>query len=245
MKIPKIIIKTYVKIKMLLKKTYLYLDYLNDFRIFTKTGKTKWKDRYPILGEKNIMGFDKHYVLYFAWASRVIKKINPKEHYDISSGLSLMVVLSAFIKTTYLEYRSLPIDLDNFNNASCDLTNLHYTSNSIESLSCLHVLEHIGLGRYGDLIDPKGDIKAINELKRVASKDLLIVMPLKEKDIIQFNAHRFYSYDTIIKYFKPFKLNEFSLITDDGKLVRNATKKLADSQKYGCGCFWFKHNIAK
>ncbi len=37
---------------------------------------------------------------------------------------------------------------------------------SVESLSCKHVIEHIGLGRYGDVLDPGGDLKAISELKR-------------------------------------------------------------------------------
>jgi hypothetical protein len=34
----------------------------------------------------------------------------------------------------------------------------------------MHVVEHIGLGRYGDPIDPDGDLKAISELKRVVQK---------------------------------------------------------------------------
>ena len=38
---------------------------------------------------------------------------------------------------------------------------------SVPSLSCLHVVEHVGLGRYGDPLDPQGSIKAMRELQRV------------------------------------------------------------------------------
>src|SRR2546430_12288402 len=41
----------------------------------------------------------------------------------------------------------------------------------LSSVSCLHVAEHIGLGRYGDAIDPLGTRKAIGELARVLAVD--------------------------------------------------------------------------
>ena len=43
----------------------------------------------------------------------------------------------------------------------------------------MHTLEHIGLGRYGDKVDPMGDIRAMNELARVTAPggNLLIAVP--------------------------------------------------------------------
>jgi hypothetical protein len=35
-----------------------------------------------------------------------------------------------------------------------------------DSLSCLHALEHFGLGRYGDPIDPRGHEKGITRWRR-------------------------------------------------------------------------------
>jgi hypothetical protein len=105
----------------------------------------------------------------------------------------------------------------------------------------MHTVEHIGLGRYGDEMDPDGDLKAIKEIKRVLAIDgnLLFVVPIG-KPKIMFNAHRIYSYDQIMQYFSDFELKKFSLITDDGDFIQNSTKDTADEQKYGCGCFWFK-----
>ena len=107
----------------------------------------------------------------------------------------------------------------------------------------MHTIEHIGLGRYGDEIDPQGDIKSINELKRVLKDggDLLFVTPVG-KAKIEFNAHRIYSFEQIIEYFSPFALKEFSLIPDIGGLIQNADPSLVKEQSYGCGCFWFKKN---
>jgi len=113
------------------------------------------------------------------------------------------------------------LDLDNLISKQANLTSLPFENNSIESLSCMHTVEHIGLGRYGDKLDPNGDLKAIKELKRVLSVNgnLLFVVPIG-KPKIMFNAHRIYSYNQIINYFNELKLKEFSLVTDSGKFIQ-------------------------
>lgn len=106
----------------------------------------------------------------------------------------------------------------------------------------MHVVEHIGLGRYGDPLDPKGDLKAIKELKRVLSAggNLLFVIPIGGRPRIHFNAHRIYSFSQITDYFKEFTLVEFALITDTNGIIQHASSHMANEQTYGCGCFWFK-----
>lgn len=103
----------------------------------------------------------------------------------------------------------------------------------------MHAIEHIGLGRYGDKIDPDGDLKAISELKRVLAKDgdLLFVVPIG-KPKLEFNANRIYSYKMIMEYFKDFKLKEFSLISENEKiLITNATEEQSDKEDNSYGCF--------
>lgn len=109
----------------------------------------------------------------------------------------------------------------------------------------MHTVEHIGLGRYGDPLDPDGDLKAIAELKRVLAVggNLLFVVPVGGTAKIMFNAHRIYTYGQIVGYFSDLQLVEFSLIPDTPQsngLISNATEDDANKCSYGCGCFWFK-----
>ncbi len=220
--------------------------YENDFNNFSKLDITKrlplhWKDNYPCLDDNTSnTNFDAHYIYHPAWAARILRDLKPNKHIDISSTLHFCSILSAFIPVEFYDYRPANLKLDNLYTGKADLTNLHFADNSIESLSCMHTVEHIGLGRYGDPIDPEGDLKAINELRRVCAigGSLLFVVPVG-KPKIQFNAHRIYDPQMIIHYFDGFKLQNFSLIKDDASFINSASFEIAQNQGYGCGCFWF------
>ena len=236
-----------------IKKIGGYILFLRDFYIFKSRNQTSrlsinWMNRYVCLEDKtSTTTFDRHYIYHTAWAARILAKTRPKEHTDISSYLYFSTLISAFIPIKFYDYRPAQINLNGLETQKADILSLPFKNNSIDSLSSMHVVEHIGLGRYGDPIDPDGDLKAINELKRVFAKggQLLFVAPIG-KPKIQFNAHRIYSYAQIINYFSDLTLMDFSLITDDdykeNDFITNASKELADQQEYGCGCFWFsKH----
>ena len=204
----------------------------------------KWSDRYPCIYDKILnTSFDRHYVYHSAWASRILQDTKPNLHVDISSSLYFIAICSGFIPIEFYDYRPANLILKNLSCKSADVTKLHFKDNSIKSLSCMHVIEHIGLGRYGDKLDCNGDLKAINELKRVLALngDLLIVVPIGKAKIM-FNAHRIYSYRQILDYFKELTLVQFSLIPDDEKLgiIYNPTEDICNAQNYACGCFWFK-----
>jgi hypothetical protein len=205
-----------------------------------------WKDRLPCLTDNTpFTGFDAHYVYHLAWAARKVSQIKPEIHYDISSSLHFCSIVSAFIPVKFYDYRPANLYLSNLSSNHADIKSLPLGDNSIQSLSCMHTVEHIGLGRYGDPIDPEGDIKGIAELKRVLAPggNLLFVVPIGKEAIVAFNAHRIYNYSQIISYFNNFELIEFSLICDDPSLddfIENAEPKLSEQCSYGCGCFWFK-----
>ncbi len=207
----------------------------------TKKLQNNWENRFPFFNDNTgITPFDTHYIYHPAWAARVIKEINPAKHIDISSTLHFCTTLSAFIPTEFYDYRPAELTLSNLKSSSADLTNLFFESDSVESISCMHTIEHIGLGRYGDPLDPESDFRAIAELQRVTKikGHLLLVTPLG-KPTIQFNAHRIYSFNLIHDLFTDFDLKNFSLITDEGLFIENANPNLVKDQKYGCGCFWY------
>jgi hypothetical protein len=184
--------------------------------------------------------FDTHYIYHPAWATRVVKKINPATHVDISSTLHFCSTLSAFVPVDFYDYRPAKLVLPGLSCGSADLTRLFFESNSLESVSCMHTIEHVGLGRYGDPLDPGGDLKAIRELQRVTrvNGDLLLVTPVGRPKV-QFNGQRIYSFELVNDLFGKFELKDFSLVTDTGDFIENADPALVRDQKYGCGCFWY------
>ena len=204
----------------------------------------EWERRYPCLDDATeTTGFDRHYVYHPAWASRVVAERGPALHVDISSTLHFAAQLSAFVPTAYFDYRPADLRLDNLVSGAVDLTALPWEDESIESLSCMHTVEHIGLGRYGDPLDPAGDRKSAAELARVLAPggSLLFVTPVGRPQIM-FNAHRIYAYEQVLQLFPDLTLREFALIPEDGRdggLIRDADPALVAGQRYGCGCFHF------
>jgi SAM-dependent methyltransferase len=206
--------------------------------------EVKWKERYPCLNDNTgNTGFDRHYIYHTAWAARLLKELKPVKHVDISSDLYFSSLVSAFIPIDFYDYRPAELILPNLACKQADLVNLPFESDSLESLSCMHVVEHIGLGRYGDSLDNFGDLTATKELSRVLASNgyLFFVVPVG-KPSIYFNAHRVYSYEQVVEMFSTLNLVEFSLIPDDvdQPITYHANPKLVAEQKYACGCFLFK-----
>lgn len=204
-----------------------------------------WRDRKPCLNERaGSAGFDRHYVLHVGWAARVLAEMRPRHHVDVSSSVYFSAVVSAFVPVRFYEYHPPTLGLEGLETGAADLLRLPFPDDSVESLSCMHVVEHIGLGRYGDPIDPDGDRKAMAELQRVLGPggQLLLVVPVG-RPRVEFNAHRVYGYDQVVNELRGLRLVEFALIPDDrgprGRLIRNAPPELVKQQEYGCGCFRF------
>lgn len=187
------------------------------------------------------------YILHLAWAARILAETRPTRHVDISSYIYFPFLVSAFIPIDYYEYRNFGTQMSNLICKHADLKNLPFDDESLKSLSCMHTIEHIGLGRYGDEIDPYGDRRAAIELKRSLAKRgrLLIVAPVG-KPILRFNSHRTYSYEMVIEMFQGLKLLEFSLIPDQdtGSLIHNANPVLVERQPGdSTGCFLFMKDV--
>lgn len=220
----------YFKLKKLLK---------NDNRF-----SLSLKNLQPIFIDKtSTTQFEPHYVYHPAWAARIVAKTNPAKHVDIASILQFSTIVSAFVPVEFYDYRPAHLKLSGYKSEHGDLTNLHFPSDSVESLSCMHTLEHVGLGRYGDPIDALGDIKAAAELARVlkVGGSFIFVTPVG-KPKIEFNAHRIYSYEQVLALFPTLKLVEFSLVPDNFRedgFIENANPAIVKDQNWGCGCFHF------
>ncbi len=229
-----------------------YKNFVADFRRFRCLAREsnprfplRWENRFPCLEDKTATtGFDRHYIYHPAWAARVLARTKPGFHVDIASSLHFVSLVSAFLPVKFYDYRPADLHLSNLTCEKADLLALPFPDASVKSLSCMHVVEHVGLGRYGDPLDPHGDLKAMRELQRVLAPDgsFLFVVPVG-KPVLQFNAHRIYSRAQILDQFSKLALQEFTLIPEspeDGPPISNASNERTDRENYGCGCFWFR-----
>jgi SAM-dependent methyltransferase len=167
--------------------------------------------------------FNKHYFYMGAWATRRIVNRNPVAHVDIGSSVVFISTLTAMIPVVLVDYRPLRAKLSGLVSVAGDILSLPFADDSLKSLSCLHVAEHIGLGRYGDPLDALGTQKAMRELARILAPggDLLFALPVGRARLC-FNGHRVHAPATITERFSGFDLVEFSGVHDDGTYVERA-----------------------
>lgn len=148
------------------------------------------------------------------WAARKIFKESPAEHYDIGSRVDGFVahLLSFMDHVNLIDIRPLDREVDGLNFIHADATDLNgIMDNSIESLSALCSLEHFGLGRYGDKIDPDACYKCFDAIGRKMKKNgnVYLSVPIG-REHIEFNAHRVFYASTIADSFPQFNLIEYS-----------------------------------
>ena len=148
-----------------------YIWFFRDWKNYAKMPNAEpitIKNICPCIHDKtSSTPFDSHYFYQDIWAFKHILKINAEHHVDVGSRLIYVGMLSAIAKVTFIDIRPLTANLKNLKSEYGSILEMPYPDNSIASLSCLHVAEHIGLGRYGDPLDPKGTVKATKELTRI------------------------------------------------------------------------------
>jgi len=215
---------------------------LNRYQRLNSGKKVAWGDLYPCLLDWTVnTPFDAHYFYQGAWLGRKLKAVNPKNHVDIASSVLTISVLSAFIDTVFVDYRPLKANLSGLKSIPGDILNLPFENSSQSSLSCLHVIEHIGLGRYGDPLNPNGSIDAALELQRIlaVSGNLYLALPIGRERIC-FNAHRVHNPSTVLGLFPGLQLKDFSFVDDDGQFHPEVSLESARDLEYGCGLYHFQ-----
>lgn len=226
----------------------IYLSrFFRDLRVYRQASSSEnigWRDLYPsLLDRVTKTQFDPHYFYQGAWLAREVAAFEPKDHVDIGSSVMVIGVLSGFVKTTFVDYRPLKAILPGLSCLPGDINRLSFEDRAIESLSCLHVIEHIGLGRYGDPLDPHGSVKAASELQRVLKPGgrLYLSVPVGRERVC-FNAHRVFAPETIPTLFPQLELLNFSYVSDEGLFYADQQFSNAAVSEYACGMFVFEKN---
>ena len=184
--------------------------------------------------------FDHHYTYLNGWAFRKICDSRPDNHVDVGSQIGFITLLSAVVPVVFIDIRPLTISLSGLEVRSGNVLALPFRDRELKSLSSLHVIEHIGLGRYGDELDPLGTRKAIKELARVLAPEgnLYVGIPVGRQRVC-FNAYRVYSPEDICAWFQAEGMSvlSFCAVDDEGIFRTDVSPRDMREQDYACGMY--------
>ena len=234
---------------MVIKGVTRYPVYIRDLLVYKAKPHSEsilLKNLYPQLHDVTpSTPFLKHYFYQELWCFEQVKNNKPCLHIDIGSTYQMSGYISKLTKAVFVDIRPLDVELKNLNVVVADITRLPYRDGELESISCLHVIEHIGLGRYGDSLDPEGHVKAIRELKRILKQGgrLYVSVPIG-KPCLYFNAHRVFSPEFIVSQFSDLALTSFGVVDDRGRFTEHpAVPDWVKDQDYACGMFCFTKGL--
>ena len=238
--------KNYFKIliKLILKNPLtFYLDIFNFFRDYKNIKKDINNTNFdiypthPYLFDKNDKNLKLEYFHFQdLWAFKTLSKNSIVELVDIGSNLSFITFASSVSKIKCIDIRPHKIILENVDFAIGNITNLPFENESINNISSLSVIEHIGLGRYGDEIDLFGMEKSAMEFTRVLKKNgnLIISFPFGKKNIIEFNAHRICNFEYINQLFKNYNIKNETFIFKNRYNSRDEFKQSGEPDCIAC-----------
>jgi SAM-dependent methyltransferase len=203
---------------------------------------------YPCLADR----YDKSGTLsgqYFHMDLHVAKRVfknNPQKHVDVGSNVQGFVAhVAAFREIEIFDIRPNQSTVSNISFRQVDFSDPSFAmTDYADSVSCLHAIEHFGLGRYGDPVDANGHLGGLANLYKILKKDgtFYFATPIGPQRI-EFNAHRVFSIAYLLKQFEgKYKIEHFSYVDDKGDLFEHValTPEMIESNcgcRYGCGIF--------
>jgi SAM-dependent methyltransferase len=190
-----------------------------------------------------------HYFHQDLLVARRIFSRTPERHIDIGSRIDGFVAhVASFREIEVIDIRPNPQPLPNvrFRQLDFGLPLPSEMRSCADSVSCLHALEHFGLGRYGDQVRHDGFVPAAANLVDMLRPGgmLYVSVPIGPQRV-EFNAHRVFSVAQLLRLFEPpLRLDGFSYVDDSGALKESVELTPAAIAanldcKYGCGIFEF------
>lgn len=189
-----------------------------------------------------------HQDLYVA---QEIYRNRPVKHVDVGSRVDGFAAhVATFRQIEVIDIRNTESSARNIKFLQSDITDIdNALYNYTDSLSCLHAIEHVGLGRYGDSIDFLGHRKAFDNLYLMLKKGgrLYLSTPIGPQRI-EFNSQRVFSIAYLLDLIGDrFGIESTSYIDDSGEIHINVELSLnkIDANldcKYGCGIFTLVKN---
>lgn len=204
-----------------------YVRERSAYRRMADSGGMPWGNEQPMLTEwLETSGSLGAYFFQDQVVARWIYQNSPRRHIDVGSRLDGFIGnLSIFREVEVIDIRPSPAAISGVRFHQLDLMEPLPTKwiESTDSLSCLHTIEHFGLGRYGDPIDVNGHRKGLDQLKRmVAPGGIFYLSTPIGPERVEFNAHRVFAPKTMLNWFTKGWVIEKCAVIDDTNHVTEA-----------------------
>lgn len=222
------------------------LWYFRSLRRFLKLSEHQTLDKLPTLLDKNSQSGsgDGHYFWQDLICAKWIFEQNPTRHFDVGSRVDGFIAhLLVFMNVTVLDVRPLEIEIPGLQvllgNAQKELVGqvkMH------ESVSSLHSIEHFGLGRYGDQLDPSGHYLGLQNISECVSDGghFYVSFPIGHENV-EFNSQRVVDPLWAVENLPEFQLEEFVLIPWNGGPIFGTTPDQVDKNIWGqAGLYHFR-----
>ncbi|MBT8556451.1 DUF268 domain-containing protein [Polynucleobacter paneuropaeus] len=224
--------------------------YLRDLWLF-KSAYSGRLDLYPALNDWGKEGgdTDSEYFWQDLLVARMIAQANPIKHVDIGSRIDGFVAhVAAFRPIEIFDVRPVRKKIPNVNFVQADLMNpLTAKANYCDSISCLHAIEHFGLGRYGDPIDVNGYQSGLKNMAAVLqSQGTFYLSTPIGINRVEFNANRVFDPKIILAEAKinGLEIQKMIVIQADCSSSEYEPSQIPldalASQNYALGIFVFK-----
>lgn len=226
--------------------------FVREYRAFTRGGG-RVASLHPVLTDYDAQAGagSGHYFHQDLLVATMIHEAAPRRHVDVGSRLDGFVAhVAAFREIELMDIRPLA------KSAHPRITFLQgdlmchdpRLDGMADSVSSLHALEHFGLGRYGDNIDPFGHVTGFRNLARMVAPGgtLYIGLPIGSATEVFFNAHRVFDPTEIPTWFDDpaaFELQRFDYVDDAGDLHTQAQPQTPHGLVHGCGIYTFRRRV--
>ncbi len=181
--------------------------------------------------------------------ARRIFAANPEKHVDVGSLVGGFVAhVASFREIEVFDVRPIGTQIPGVTFKQADLTRpVPGTTDYCDSVSCLHALEHFGLGRYGDPIDPRGFERGFVNVAALLKNDGVFYLSVPIGiDRVEFNAHRVFDPRSIVNLAmqNSLSLTDLTVIHPGGRTesIPREEARLSGlaAQRYALGIFQFQ-----
>jgi hypothetical protein len=182
--------------------------------------------------------------------SQMIYEKHPSRHIDIGSRIDGFVAhVASFRKIEVFDVRPIYTIIPNVDFRQSDFMDPNFSNNNFgkcDSLSCLHTIEHFGLGRYGDPIKKDGYLIGLKNMTTLINKGgyFYFSTPIG-KERVEFNANRVFNPKKISNIINNlgFEISKL-LIIKNGNIIEEVKVfddeiDLLSNEEYNLGVFIF------